>query len=93
MEYRDAKNQFDHFIQRRPFGAVSHSGTLTELLGGWSREGAVQLIGMRQQADILGSIFAGKPLHGALTPLELACLEILLNQAFDLDPGITADLV
>ena len=55
--------------------------------------GAVQLIGMRQQADILEGIFAGKPLHGALTPLELACLEILLNQAFDLDPGITADLV
>ena len=39
----------------------------------------MQLIGMRQQADILGGKFAGKPLHGALTPLELACLEIVLR--------------
>ena len=53
----------------------------------------MQLIGLRQQLDILQGIAAAKPMDGALTPVEPAVLDILLNQALYLNPGIAADLL
>ena len=53
----------------------------------------MQLIGLRQEPNILQGIDAAKPLDGTLTPLELTGLERVLSQALHLNPGIAADLL
>ena len=53
----------------------------------------MKLIYIGQKANILPSIFLGKSLTCALASLDSPCCQILLDQSFDLDTGITADFL
>ena len=53
----------------------------------------MQLIGLRQEPNILQGIAAEKPLDGALPPLKLPRVVRVLNQSLHLNPGIATDFL
>ena len=53
----------------------------------------MQLIGLREQLNILQGIETAKALDGARPPLQLPRVVRLLNQSLHLNPGIAADLL